>query len=130
MTAQAPLWWTRGVKRTISERVTATRRAACANAWLLAVILLLPRLFPFAVIVWEQVETNKKRNGKLPGDLLLVTYTCYHGDCPLIAGGHLQVCRTEPNVHVWVDACIYISNLCSNSLSKQSGGGGGGVGGS
>lgn len=87
MTAQAPLESSRGVKRTISERVTAMRRAACANAWLPAVILL-PRLFPFAVIVWEQVEAQKKRNGRLPGDLLLVTYTCYHGDCPLIAGGH------------------------------------------
>lgn len=87
MTAQAPLQSSRGVKRTISERVTALRRAVCANAWLSTVILILPRLFPLSVIVWEQMEENKK-NGRLPGDLLLVTYTCYHGDCPLIVGGH------------------------------------------
>lgn len=36
------------------------RRAVCADAWLPEVILLLPHLFPFAVIVWEQVEAKKK----------------------------------------------------------------------
>lgn len=66
------------------------RGAVCADA----------RLNPhppdvvFSLIVWEQMA-GEKWNGRLPGDLLLVTCTCYHGDCPLIAGGHRPVCGTE-----------------------------------
>lgn len=84
MTTAAPLQSPHSIKRTISaERVTAMRGAVCADA----------RLNPpppdvvFSLIVWEQMA-GEKWNGRLPGDLLLVTRTCYHGDCPLIAGGH------------------------------------------